>query len=372
MATSRNATATATPPPRGTGAALTRRWFGLVDVAEADRDADDERREDERQQGRDEEGRDQDRQDRRRTSRSASSGCWRSLRQAGVRRGSGPVLRQAGDREAATQLADLGADPRRGRRRRRGRGSRPRSAGRSCASRPGPCPRVVVAGVPIRIPDAMLGGFWSNGMAFLLTVMPTSSRSASASRPVTPSGVTSTSARWLSVPPRDEAGAGRGERLGEDARVLDRAGLVRAEVLGLGEVERHGLGRDDVHQRAALDAGEDALVDRRPRACSCRAPGSRPGRCPRAGPPGRRRGRRGARAGSCAWWWSRCPRAGTGSGGGRPPRGRRSGPCPRTAARRRRGRWPPAARSPRCAGRRTRRRRAAFGRTSFACASMAS
>ena len=62
-------------------------------------------------------------------------------------------------------------------------------------------PRVVVAGVPTRIPDATLGGLASNGIAFLLTVMPTSSSSASASRPVTPSGVTSTSARWLSVPP---------------------------------------------------------------------------------------------------------------------------------------------------------------------------
>ena len=65
----------------------------------------------------------------------------------------------------------------------------------------GPKPRVVVAGVPRRIPEAVFGGSGSNGIAFLLTVMPTSSRSASASLPVTPSGVTSTSIRWLSVPP---------------------------------------------------------------------------------------------------------------------------------------------------------------------------
>ena len=44
------------------------------------------------------------------------------------------------------------------------------------ASRPGPKPRVVVAGVPTRMPEAVLGGSWSKGMAFLLTVMPTSSR----------------------------------------------------------------------------------------------------------------------------------------------------------------------------------------------------
>ncbi len=65
----------------------------------------------------------------------------------------------------------------------------------------GPKPRVVVAGVPSRIPDAVFGGRASNGMAFLFTVIPTSSSSASASLPVTPSGVTSTSIRWLSVPP---------------------------------------------------------------------------------------------------------------------------------------------------------------------------
>src|ERR671919_120088 len=38
-------------------------------------------------------------------------------------------------------------------------------------------------------------------MVFLLTVMRTSPRAASASLPVTPSGRTSTSMRWLSVPP---------------------------------------------------------------------------------------------------------------------------------------------------------------------------
>src|ERR687897_3188338 len=35
-----------------------------------------------------------------------------------------------------------------------------------------PMPRVVTAGVPIRMPLAVIGGFGANGMAFLLTVMP--------------------------------------------------------------------------------------------------------------------------------------------------------------------------------------------------------
>ena len=33
-------------------------------------------------------------------------------------------------------------------------------------------PRVVTAGVPTRMPLATIGGFWSNGIAFLLTVIP--------------------------------------------------------------------------------------------------------------------------------------------------------------------------------------------------------
>ena len=50
--------------------------------------------------------------------------------------------------------------------------------GRCRASRPSPKPRVVAAGVPIRIPDEVFGGCWSNGIVFLLTVIPISSRSA--------------------------------------------------------------------------------------------------------------------------------------------------------------------------------------------------
>src|SRR6266550_2293329 len=65
----------------------------------------------------------------------------------------------------------------------------------------GPIPRDVTAGVPTRIPDEVLAGWLSNGIWFLLTVIPISSRRCSASLPVTPSGLTSASMRWLSVPP---------------------------------------------------------------------------------------------------------------------------------------------------------------------------
>ena len=76
-----------------------------------------------------------------------------------------------------TISADLGAQP---------VASRPASSRRAIASvmrraiariSSGPKPRVVVAGVPSRMPEAVFGGSGSNGIAFLLTVIPISSRS---------------------------------------------------------------------------------------------------------------------------------------------------------------------------------------------------
>ena len=62
-------------------------------------------------------------------------------------------------------------------------------------------PRVVTAGVPTRMPLAVSGGCVSKGIAFLLTVMPARPSAASATLPVSPRENTSTSIRWLSVPP---------------------------------------------------------------------------------------------------------------------------------------------------------------------------
>ena len=62
-------------------------------------------------------------------------------------------------------------------------------------------PCVVTLGEPIRMPDATAGGAGSNGIAFLLSVMRAASQRRSASAPVTSSGRTSSSARWVSVPP---------------------------------------------------------------------------------------------------------------------------------------------------------------------------
>ena len=52
-----------------------------------------------------------------------------------------------------------------------------------------------------------------------------------------------------------------GERGRQDPRVVDRALDVGSELVGGGQLQRNGLGRDDVHQRPALEPWEDGLVD---------------------------------------------------------------------------------------------------------------
>src|SRR6266513_347957 len=64
-----------------------------------------------------------------------------------------------------------------------------------------PKPRVVAAGEPKRMPEVTVGFCGTNGMPFLLQVMPARSSTCSASRPVSASGRRSTRRRWVSVPP---------------------------------------------------------------------------------------------------------------------------------------------------------------------------
>ena len=59
----------------------------------------------------------------------------------------------------------------------------------------------------------------------------------------------------------DEAQAALGQRLGQHGAVLDDLPLQLVELLALGDAQAHGLGGDDVHERAALHAGEDGPVD---------------------------------------------------------------------------------------------------------------
>ena len=53
----------------------------------------------------------------------------------------------------------------------------------------------------MRMPEAIMGLLVSKGIVFLFTVIPASSRAFSATLPVSPFEKTSTSIRWLSVPP---------------------------------------------------------------------------------------------------------------------------------------------------------------------------
>ena len=92
-------------------------------------------------------------------------------------------------------------------------------------------PRVVSAGVPIRRPEACIGGRWSNGIALRLTVMPTSARRSSASLPF--------EAVHAEVDEHEVHVGAAGEhvepallqRLAERAGVRDRLALALAEQL---------------------------------------------------------------------------------------------------------------------------------------------
>ena len=119
-----------------------------------------------------------------------------------------------------------------------------------------PMPRVVKAGVPMRMPEGSIGLRWSKGIMFLLTVMPQRSSACSAWRPVVPSAVTSARIRWLSVPPLTSFSAAGQEHFGQGLGVVDDLPDVLLEGRREGLAEADGLAGDDVHQRPALDARE--------------------------------------------------------------------------------------------------------------------
>ena len=91
---------------------------------------------------------------------------------------------------------------------------------------------------------------------------PDASRAAfSASLPESPCAPTSTSIRWLSVPPETRRKPRARQRRRERLRVLDDPPLVVDELRRRRLGERHGLGRDDVLERPALHAREDVAVE---------------------------------------------------------------------------------------------------------------
>ena len=123
-------------------------------------------------------------------------------------------------------------------------------------------PRVVSAGVPMRMPEGSTGLRASKGIMFLLTVMP--------QRVERLLGQLAADAQRRHVDQHqvivgaaaDELQAAGEQRLGQRLGVVDDLLGVRLE-LGLQRLaEADRLAGDDVHQRPALDAGEHAAVDR--------------------------------------------------------------------------------------------------------------
>ena len=134
----------------------------------------------------------------------------------------------------------------------RGRSERPRCPSRSRRD-PASSPRVCRCGC--RSPT--IGGFRSNGMAFLLTVMPAASERRLGHLAGQALGKTSTSIRWLSVPPLTRRKPGHRRAVREPVRRWRRSAARRRERGSERFLQADGLGGDDVHQRPALHAGED-------------------------------------------------------------------------------------------------------------------
>ena len=138
---------------------------------------------------------------------------------------------QARDREPLDDLADLAgqAAP--------GPPASSRSRIASMMIRPiarissGPNPRDVVAGVPMRMPEAVFGGSWSNGMAFLLTVIADLVEQVLGLLAGHPERRHVDEHEVVVRAARDDAGAQAGEGLGHDLGVRDRPPLVVAERL---------------------------------------------------------------------------------------------------------------------------------------------
>ena len=122
-------------------------------------------------------------------------------------------------------------------------------------------PRIVIAGVPTRMPEATVGGRSSKGTVLRFTVIPTAASRSSASLPLHSVRRRSTSSRCVSVPPvstssppscSDSASASAFART---ALWYSRNGPRR-------DLEACRLRRDHVIQRTALHPREDGAVDR--------------------------------------------------------------------------------------------------------------
>ena len=114
----------------------------------------------------------------------------------------------------------------------------------------------------MRTPEATIGGRSSNGTVFRFTVSRQSWRRSCAARPVHSVARRSSWTRWVSVPP---VSTSKPPSIRPAASVSAFARTCRwyvAERVGRRDPEADRLGRDRVHQRPALHAGEERAVER--------------------------------------------------------------------------------------------------------------
>ncbi len=117
-------------------------------------------------------------------------------------------------------------------------------------------PRVVEAGVPMRRPLVIIGGRGSFGTAFLFTVMLALAQGRIRILAGDVAADQAQQEQMVVGAAGDDLIAARGESRGHGARVRQHLALVVAEFRLQRLEQRHRLGRDDVHQRAALGARE--------------------------------------------------------------------------------------------------------------------
>jgi hypothetical protein len=98
-------------------------------------------------------------------------------------------------------------------------------------------------------------------MPFLLQVMWARPSAASAALPVRPSWAQIDQHQMVVRAAGDDAEAAVGERLGQRLGVVDHLLRIGLEPGLQRFAESHRLGGDDMHQRAALQAGEDGRID---------------------------------------------------------------------------------------------------------------
>ena len=122
-------------------------------------------------------------------------------------------------------------------------------------------PRVVGAGVPTRMPLVTKGDCGSLGTAFLLTVMCALLSAASAALPVMPLANQRNQHQMIVGAAGNDIKAAFDKHFRHGLGVFDHLLLIDAKLRLHGFFKSDGFGGDHVHERAALNAGENVGVD---------------------------------------------------------------------------------------------------------------